>query len=102
VRRERALGLVCVLALLALEAGGAPGLHDHGGHDAAVYDDHCALRVASLCGIALPAGAVPPAPRPLPAARRPPAPAPAGLAALPAAAVQPRAPPPSPAATPTA
>jgi hypothetical protein len=91
-------GLLSFLVLVALTAAGPSALHDHGGHDAGVYDDHCPARVASLCGIGLPAEAVPPAPRPLPAAERPATPVSTGLHAAAACSLQPRAPPPSSAA----
>jgi hypothetical protein len=85
--------LLSIFVLLALTAASPSALHDHGGHDAGVYDDQCPARVASLYGSGLPTGVVPPAPRPLPAPDRPAAPASAGHGATSARSLQPRAPP---------
>jgi hypothetical protein len=87
-----------LLVVLALTAASPAALHEHGGQDGGVYDDNCPVRLASLCGIALPAVTVPPAPRPLPAAEQPVAPAPTGLGATFTTFLQPRAPPTSSAA----
>jgi hypothetical protein len=87
--------LLSIFVLLALTAASPSALHDHGGHDAGVYDDQCPARVASLCGSGLPTGVVSPAPRPLPAADRPAAPVPTDLGAADTSSLQPRAPPPS-------
>jgi hypothetical protein len=87
-------GVLSLLVLLALTGATPSHFHDHGGPDAGVYDDYCPSRVASLCGVGLPAGTVPPAPRLLPAADRPAAPVPTGLAAAAATSLQSRAPPP--------
>jgi Ferric uptake regulator family len=91
---RRLLGL---LVLVALTTASPSVLHEHGGHGGGVYDDNCSARLASLCGVGLPAEAVPPAPSPLPAAERPAAPASTGLGTTSASALQPRAPPSSPA-----
>jgi hypothetical protein len=93
-RRVRAASLAAALMVLSLAAPGPPALHHHGTHDAAVYDDHCPLRVAGLGGVGLPAVAAPPAPRPLPTADRPIPPAWAGFVASSTRSLQPRAPPP--------
>jgi hypothetical protein len=91
-------GLLSILVLLATMAAGPSALHDHGGHDAGLYDDQCPLRVVSLCGIGLLAGTVPAPSHPLPTADQPAAPVPTGLGAAVASPLQARAPPPSSAA----
>jgi hypothetical protein len=91
-------GLLSILVLLATVAAGPFALHDHGGPNAGFYDDHCPLRVASLCGVGLLAGEVPAPSHPLPSTDQPAAPVPIGLGAALPSPLQPRAPPASPAA----